>query len=88
MRFDFGRLERLLVVPRFHHWHHAAAEAARDRNFAVHLPWLDRLFGSAHFPRGEWPERYGIAGDPVPEGYLDQLGYPFRLARRAGSSGS
>lgn len=87
VRFDFGGLERLLVVPRFHHWHHAAAEAARDRNFAVHLPWLDRLFGSAYFPRGEWPERYGIAGDPVPEGYLDQLGYPFRQARRAGPSG-
>ena len=83
VRFSFGALESLLVTPRFHHWHHAAAEEARDRNFAVHLPWLDRLFGTAHFPRGEWPARYGIAGDPVPEGYLGQLAYPFR---RGGAS--
>ena len=87
VRFDFGALERVLVVPRFHHWHHAAEDAARDKNFAVHLPWLDRLFGSAHFPRGEWPERYGIAGDPVPEGYLDQLAYPFLPPARSGASG-
>jgi sterol desaturase/sphingolipid hydroxylase (fatty acid hydroxylase superfamily) len=42
------------------------------------LPWLDRLFGSLHFPRQQWPGRYGIAGHPVPEGYLGQLAYPFR----------
>jgi lathosterol oxidase len=78
VRFSFGALESLLVTPRFHHWHHAAAAEARDRNFAVHLPWLDGLFGTTHFPRGEWPDRYGIAGDPVPEGYLGQLAYPFR----------
>ncbi len=83
VRFSFGALESLLVTPRFHHWHHAAAAVARDRNFAVHLPWLDRLFGTAHFPRNEWPTRCGIAGDPVPEGYLGQLAYPFR---RGGAS--
>jgi len=78
VRFGFGWLERLVVTPRFHHWHHAAAEEARDRNFAVHLPWIDGLFGTAHLPEGAWPARYGIAGDPVPEGYLDQLAWPFR----------
>jgi lathosterol oxidase len=83
VRFSFGGLEALIVTPRFHHWHHAAAEEARDRNFAVHLPWLDRLFGSAHFPAGAWPDRYGIAGDPVPEGYLAQLAYPVRSERAA-----
>ena len=71
-------LEPFLVTPRFHHWHHAAHPEARDRNFAVHLPWLDRLFGSAHFPEGAWPTRYGLGdGDPVPTGYLGQLAYPF-----------
>jgi lathosterol oxidase len=84
VRFSFGALERLLVTPRFHHWHHAAAVEARDCNFAVHLPWLDQLFGTAHFPRGRWPDRYGIAGDPVPEGYLDQLAHPFRERPAAG----
>jgi lathosterol oxidase len=78
LRFRFRALEPFLVTPRFHHWHHSAAEAARDRNFAVHLPWLDRLFGTAFLPGDAWPEAYGIAGDPVPEGYLGQMVHPFR----------
>jgi len=71
-------LEWLVVTPRFHHWHHAAHPEAVDRNFAVHLPVLDRLFGTAHFPAGRWPEAYGIAGHPVPGGYWSQLAWPFR----------
>lgn len=83
LRFSFGWLEGLLVTPRFHHWHHAAAPEARDRNFAVHLPWLDRWLGTAHLPAAAWPERYGIAGNPVPEGYLAQLVDPLRSRRAA-----
>lgn len=80
VRFGLGPIEGLIVTPRFHHWHHAAADAARDKNFAVHLPWLDRLFGSLYLPRQQgWPDRYGIAGDPVPQGYGGQLAYPFRV---------
>lgn len=66
------------VTPRFHHWHHAAHPEAVDRNFAVHLPWIDRLFGTAHLPPGRWPDAYGIEGAPVPEGYWQQLAWPFR----------
>jgi len=76
-RFRLRALDWLLVTPRFHHWHHAAHPEAVDRNFAVHLPWIDRLFGTAHLPV-EWPQAYGIAGDPVPEGYWRQLKWPFR----------
>ena len=71
-------VEALVVTPRFHHWHHGAEAAAIDKNFAVHLPWLDRLFGTYHAPEGQWPAAYGIAGDPVPDGYLAQLTYPVR----------
>ena len=79
VRFRFGRLESLLVTPRFHHWHHAASEEAKDKNFAVHLPWLDRLFGSQCMPANDrWPEEYGAPGDKVPPGYVGQLAYPFR----------
>jgi lathosterol oxidase len=84
--FSFGVLESLVVTPRFHHWHHAAAAEGRDRNFAVHLPWLDRVFGSWHFPRQQWPDRYGIPDDPVPAGYLGQLAYPFRSRMPEGIS--
>ena len=70
LRGRWGPLERLLATPRFHHWHHAAEPEARDKNFAVHLPVIDRLFGTLHLPAGRWPERYGIDGSPVPEGWL------------------
>ena len=78
VRFAFRGLEGLLVTPRFHHWHHAAHREAVDRNFAVHLPWIDRLFGTAYLPPERWPEKYGIAGHPVPEAYWKQLAWPFR----------
>jgi lathosterol oxidase len=78
VRVRAGVLERWLVLPRFHHWHHGAAPEAVDKNFAVHLPWIDRLFGTHHLPAERWPEVYGIAGDPVSEGYLAQVMAPFR----------
>jgi sterol desaturase/sphingolipid hydroxylase (fatty acid hydroxylase superfamily) len=81
VRFRFRPIERLVVTPRYHHWHHAAAPEAVDRNFAVHVPILDRLFGTRYFPEGRWPDAYGLAGPPVPDGWVRQLLWP--LARRA-----
>lgn len=78
VRFRLHTIEWLLVTPRFHHWHHAREAAAVDRNFAVHLPCIDRLFGTAYLPRERWPAAYGIAGAPVPDGWLRQLVLPFR----------
>ena len=79
LRFELRPLAPILVTPAFHHWHHAADAEAIDRNFAVHVPWLDRLFGSLYMPaQPAWPDRYGIAGDPVPPDYAGQLVYPFR----------
>lgn len=77
VRFAPRWLESVLVLPRFHHWHHAAHPEAVDRNFAVHLPWIDRLLGTSYLPEGRWPDAYGIAGHPVPEGYARQLTWPF-----------
>jgi len=78
VNFHFGALAQAIVTPQFHHWHHSAQFEAVDKNFAVHLPWLDRLFGSYHMPPGEWPARYGIAGKPIPENYFRQLAFPFQ----------
>jgi sterol desaturase/sphingolipid hydroxylase (fatty acid hydroxylase superfamily) len=83
LRGSWGPLEELLATPRFHHWHHAAEAEARDRNFAVHLPLIDRLFGTHHLPPGRWPERYGIDGMTAPDGWLAQLLWPLRGARAA-----
>jgi len=76
VKFRFGWLEPLVGTPRFHHWHHSPQAEALDKNFAIHLPWIDRLFGTLHLPKEEWPASYGLEGDPVPEGYVRQLGYP------------
>ena len=75
---SFGVLEKILVFPRYHHWHHGIEKEATDVNFAIHFPFLDRLFGTHHLPEGRWPAAYGIEGHPVPKGYWKQLLYPFR----------
>jgi len=78
VRVRLRALEWLVVTPRFHHWHHAREVAAVDRNFAVHLPVIDRLFGTAYLPPERWPTAYGTDGTPVPDGWLRQLVLPLR----------
>jgi sterol desaturase/sphingolipid hydroxylase (fatty acid hydroxylase superfamily) len=76
VRWKFGPLRWVLTTPQFHHWHHGAE--AIDKNFAVHLPLLDWLFGTFHLPKDQWPKAYGLAnGRPVPSGYLRQFVHPF-----------
>lgn len=65
-------LEPFLVTPRLHHLHHASDADAIDKNFAVHLPVVDRLFGTLFAPRGRWPRRYGVVGFQAPAGYWAQ----------------
>ncbi|WP_158094077.1 sterol desaturase family protein [Erythrobacter tepidarius] len=72
-------LERWVAMPRFHHWHHGVEPEARDVNFAVHLPVIDRWFGTYHLPEGRWPGGYGIAGERAPEGWVKQLVWPFSM---------
>jgi sterol desaturase/sphingolipid hydroxylase (fatty acid hydroxylase superfamily) len=80
LRGDFDSIGRFVVTPRFHHWHHAIEAEAVDKNFAVHFPLLDRLFGTFHLPEGEWPSGYGVP-ERVPHGYRAQFLYPFRRKR-------
>ena len=75
---SFGWLEKVIVFPRFHHWHHGIEDDAVDVNFAIHFPFLDRLFGTYHLPDGQWPNGYGVQGHPVPRGYWKQMLYPFQ----------
>ena len=77
LRVRFGWLDRFLVTPRYHHWHHGIEREAIDVNFAVHFPLLDRLFGTYHLPSdGRWPAGYGVANEP-PKGFWRQFLYPF-----------
>ncbi len=78
VRFRFGALRWVVATPQFHHWHHGAEPEAIDRNFAVHLPVLDWLFGTFYLPGDRWPGAYGLAaGDPVPRGFVRQFVRPF-----------
>ncbi|NRF70447.1 sterol desaturase family protein [Aquincola sp. S2] len=72
-----GPLRYLIVTPNFHHWHHSQDDEAIDRNYAAHYAFLDYLFGTAVKSDREWPEQYGVVGDYVPNGFWQQLKFPF-----------
>ena len=76
LKGDFNRLGHWVATPRFHHWHHGLEREAFDVNFAIHFPWIDKLFGTFHLPESRWPKDYGVPED-VPKGYLKQFAYPF-----------
>jgi len=72
-------LEPWLIQPRYHHWHHTSQKEALDKNFAIHLPWIDKLFGTHYLPAdGSWPQQYGLYKEQFPGGFWAQTMYPFR----------
>ena len=88
LRFEFGPLRWLVATPQFHHWHHTAELDHIDKNFSVHLPFLDRLFGTYYLPKGLWPSSYGVAGTTTEsKGYLGQLVAPFVSLNSKSSTG-
>jgi sterol desaturase/sphingolipid hydroxylase (fatty acid hydroxylase superfamily) len=62
-RWRLGPLEWLISTPAFHRWHHTVGEQ-RDRNYASMLSLMDRIFGTYHLPRNQWPSAYGIEEKP------------------------
>ncbi len=80
LNWKLGWMERVMVTPRFHHWHHGIEKEAIDVNFAIHFPLYDKLFGTYHMPENRWPSGYGVGGHPVPNGYWKQFLYPFKKA--------
>jgi len=70
-------LEPYLVLPRFHHWHHTSQRESIDRNYAIHFPWIDKIFGTYYFPDEGWPETYGLDNEKLPAGFWGQTFYPF-----------
>ena len=75
----FGPLEYLVVLPRYHHWHHARERRYVDKNYAIHLPIVDMLMGTFKLPPAElWPEEYGVLKpETVPVGVVRQQLAPF-----------
>ena len=75
-------LEPFLILPRFHHWHHTSQKEAIDKNFAIHFPWIDRIFGTYYFPEDKWPDTYGLDNEEMPAGFWAQFAYPFTRTKR------
>ncbi len=76
-------LEKFLVMPRYHHWHHTSQKEGIDKNFAIHFPWIDRMFGTYYYP-DEWPEKYGLDGEEISPTFVGQTIQPF-LPKRSSS---
>ena len=71
-------LEPFLIQPRYHHWHHTSQSEAIDKNFAIHFPWIDRIFGTHYLPEEDkWPDTYGLHNEKIPPGFWGQAFYPF-----------
>ena len=78
VRIDGGWLNYLIVLPRYHHWHHARHKDYIYKNYAIHTPLIDMIFGTFKLPPKAWPERYGVFGEPLPTGIVQQHLYPLR----------
>lgn len=78
VRIDGGWLNYVVVLPRYHHWHHARHKDYIYKNYAIHTPLIDMLFGTFKLPPKEWPTRYGVFGQDLPDGIVRQHLYPFK----------
>lgn len=77
-RINFGWFKYIFVTPQFHHWHHSDNPDAYDKNFAIHFPFIDMIFGT-YYPMGkEWPESTGLGDVVFPKGFLKQFAHPFK----------
>lgn len=75
-------LEKFLVMPRYHHWHHTSQKEGIDKNFAIHFPWIDKIFGTYYFPE-TWPEKYGLDGEQLSPSFWRQTIEPFMRRNKA-----
>lgn len=78
VHLPWGPLKYVIVTPDFHHWHHASDDEAIDRNYAAHYAFIDYLFGTAVKSTKRFPEKYGVVGDYMPDGFVRQQLFPFR----------
>ncbi len=78
LRWHLGPLAGVLTSPCAHRWHHAAQGPSEGCNYAGMFVLWDRLFGTWRDPRGDEPERFGVAGETPPDGLGALLAWPFR----------
>ncbi|WP_370543427.1 sterol desaturase family protein [Herbaspirillum sp. Sphag1AN] len=78
VHINWGPLRKVFVTPDFHHWHHSSDDEAIDKNYAAHFSFIDWMFGTAVDSEKRFPQKYGVVGDYVPNGFLKQQAFPFK----------
>ncbi len=73
MRFRF--LERIIVTPHYHVWHHADPECRK--NYANYFPFVDMIFGTFYLP-DTMPKTVGLGPEAVPNSYSYHQLVPFK----------
>jgi len=86
VHLPWGPLRYLIVTPDFHHWHHSQDDEAIDKNYAAHYSFLDYLFGTAVKSERKFPEHYGVVGDYMPDGFVNQQLFPFKAMVKSDAS--
>lgn len=76
LRMDLGPLRWIVGNPAFHHWHHSREPVAQNKNYSGLMPWLDRIFGTAYFPRDHTTHQFGIS-EKIPHDYQSEILSPF-----------
>lgn len=74
LRTYIGPLNYIFNSPELHWWHHSVEGRGQMSNYGSVLSVWDWLFGTAYWPKGEWPKQIGVAGlDKFPEHFVGQL---------------
>ena len=80
--WTLGPFRYVVASPVFHRWHHTDIGRGGSKNFAPTFPIIDLIFGTFYMPKGVLPDNYGVHDKHFPDGFLAQLAYPFRKAKK------
>jgi sterol desaturase/sphingolipid hydroxylase (fatty acid hydroxylase superfamily) len=70
-------LDKIIVMPKFHHWHHSDEKIAINKNYAWQIAFYDTIFKTAVFEE-KYPSSYWVTNKKnYPEWILKQTIYPF-----------
>ena len=78
VNWTLGPFKYVIAGPVFHRWHHTGVNEGGSSNFAPTFALWDYLFGTFYMPEGKLPQNFGVDDHHFPEGYLNQLIYPFQ----------